>query len=116
MSGNVSAKVKKGETMSLWAWAPAVASLSFSAATAWLSYLYLDAHNLAYHQRGESLEYHLPDLVQHEELLGSARIVTALIAVILAVIAFRGGPRWMAWLSLIIGLLGFVSLPWFTLM
>ena len=74
-----------------------------------LTYLYFNAHDLAYHQPGGGLEGRIrPDLVNREQFLGSAKIVTALIALILAVFAFRGGPRWMARLSLIVGVLGLV--------
>ena len=117
MSGNDSENLKSGAATSLWAWAPASASLLFSATTAWLTYLYINAHDVAYHQSGRGPDHQLqPDLVNHEQLLSNARVVPALIALILAVVAFRGGPRWMAWLSLVVGVLGLVSISMFTLM
>jgi 1,4-dihydroxy-2-naphthoate octaprenyltransferase len=115
MSGNASEEMKNGAITPIWAWAPSIASLFFSAATTSLNSLYLNAHDLAYHQPSAGPEYQLnPELVNHEQLLSSARIVTAFIALILAAIAFRVGPRWMAWLSLIIGALGMLSIPYFT--
>ena len=117
MSGDDSEHLKNGAATSLSAWAPAIASLLFSATTAWLTYLYINAHDLAYHQPGRGPDHQLkPDLVNHEELLSSARVVAVLIALILAVAAFRVGPRWMAWFSLVVGVLGLVSITIFTLM
>ena len=117
MSADVSENPKNGAATSLWAWAPAIASLLSSATTAWLSYLYINAHDLAYHRAGRGPDNQLqPDLVNHEQFLSNARLVIALIALILAVVAFRVGPRWMAWFSLIVGVLGLVSITMFTLM
>jgi len=161
-------EIKDGATRPVWAWVPAVASIFFSAATVCLTFLYLNAHDMAYHQSGVGPEYQLqPDLVHREELLGSVhwkvnilrvgaglvpariacamrfillriiragtspaptnhqqtyspmysvRIMTVFVALILSAIAFRVGTRMMAWLSLIIGVIGLVSIPLFTMM
>jgi len=117
MSGDVSENPRNGAATSLWAWAPAIASFLSSATTAWLTYLYLNAHDLAYHRPGRGPDNQLqPDLVNHEQFISSARVVTALIALILATVAFRVGPRRMAWFSLIVGVLGLPSITLFTLM
>ena len=117
MNADSSEEMKEGARTRVWALVPAIASLLFSAATAWLTFLYLNAHDVAYHQPGRSIEYQLqPDLVHNERLLSSLRVVAALIAVILAAFAFRAGPRLMAWLSLIIGVLALVSITFFTMM
>jgi hypothetical protein len=115
MNRDVAEKLKNGATTSRWARAPAIVSLLFSATTAWLTHLYVNAHELAYHQPGQRLDVPLrSDLVDSAAFLSAARLVPALTALILAMVAFRGGPRWLAWLSLIISVLVMVSLPFYT--
>ena len=97
MNADSSEEMKEGARTRVWALAPALASLLFSAATVCLTFLYLNAHGVAYHRPGGSPEYQLqPDLVHNEQLLGSLRIVAAFMAVILAAFAFRAGSRLMA--------------------
>ena len=89
----------------------------FSATTVWMAHLYINAHVLAFHRLNSDSNHRLqPGLLNHAQLLSNARVVTTLIAVILALVALRVGPRWMAMSSLIVGVLVWLLFATFMLL